>query len=260
MSDERTIIDRRVEPTPVSTEPVEQAPPPGGQNRAVWLASCGLLLVVCLGTILCAGAGAFVFQAYGGTATARAVRIPTPTVAVATEAPPIMPTATSVAIPGATRTPAAPGELPIIFPAAQGTPDPSSRYSDLLSLTSDWDGGPTSPDRRTYHASADRGLPILVSLGWCTTTQPILDENWAKMKYSLTINGSPVDLQRQFALRSSTDSVNIGPCYTYDGYTTGWSPGEHRVVWTQTIFEDLNDGLSDYAAGDYVMEWVLTVR
>lgn len=260
MSDERTIIDRRVEATPVSTEPVAQAPPPAGQNRTVWLASCGLLLVLCLGAIVCAGAGAFVFQAYVGTATARAALVPT--LAAATEAPPTVPTATSVVIAGATPTPPAlaGGGLPTILPAAQGTPDPSSRYADLLSLTSDWDGGPTSPALRTYHASADRGLPILVSLGWCTTTQQILDENWAKMKYSLTIDGSPVDLQRQFALRSFTDSVNIGPCYTYDGYTLGWSPGEHRLVWTQTIFEDLNDGLSDYAAGDYVMEWVLTVR
>ena len=126
-------------------------------------------------------------------------------------------------------------------------------------LTSDWEEGPYSPGHYVYHAISDPDIPIIVNMGWCTTTQEILDDNWSKMQYALSIDGVSIDLDTQMAFWSWT-LPDSGPCYSYDGYTTGWSVGEHHIIWTHTITQALNDGWMDYEAGNYVMETILTIR
>ncbi len=146
-----------------------------------------------------------------------------------------------------------------LIPAAEGTPDPSDHFEYLGELATDWeDGEPYSPGYYIYHANGDPDIPIIVSMGWCATTQSILDKNWPMMGYELTIDGISIDLEEEMGFRSWT-APDIGPCYGYAGLTTGWSRGEYHVIWTHTIYQLINDGSSDYEAGDYVMDIMLTI-
>ena len=146
------------------------------------------------------------------------------------------------------------------MPAAGGAPAISGDYKHLSELTYDYDWeNAYSPGHHTYHAIGDPDVPIVVSLGWCSTTQIILDENWSKMGYELTIDGFSIDLEKEMAFRSWTIPPEIGPCYGYFGLTKGWRRGEHYIIWTHTIYQSINDGVSDFKAGDYVMETILNI-
>ncbi|NPV55793.1 MAG: serine/threonine protein kinase [Anaerolineae bacterium] len=144
-----------------------------------------------------------------------------------------------------------------LIPAASGTPDPSSNFAYLSSLVYEDSEDVLTPGYYLDRARGRNDQAIILSLGWCATTVEILNDNWTKMAYRLTIDGREIDLATQAYLNSWDGS--IGPCYGRNMLVSNWSSGEHSIIWTHIIMEDLNDGQDAYRAGDYIMETLLSI-
>ena len=166
-----------------------------------------------------------------------------------TEEPEIAP---PTAVPTAT-------ELPdfYIYPAYDGTPSPSARAADLNSLCSRANDPVLSPIKYSYSCTVPAGKPLMINMGWCTSTQEILDQNWALISYTLQIDDVKVDIDRDTAFMGYTNS--IGSCYSYRTYIDGLKPGIHNITYSFSMSQPLNDGYDDYQAGTYTIENIITI-
>lgn len=91
---------------------------------------------------------------------------------------------------------------------------------------------------------------------WCTTSQAVLDQNFQNMKLKFVLDGKDVTSQLQHV-----DLPNSGQqCRVYFAALTSWPTGSHHLVTTVTFTSKINDGTSDYAAGDYVLDYTVNVK
>lgn len=116
---------------------------------------------------------------------------------------------------------------------------------------------PPKPGEYEWQVSYPLDKPALLRLGWCAKDKPTLDSNWSNMGYTLTIDGSAVDL-KQFSQKDQV--VKDSVCRFYAGALEGWPAGQHSYVWTHEIKQELNDGWDNYQPGKYVMKFEVDVR
>jgi len=126
------------------------------------------------------------------------------------------------------------------------------KLQDLVTVTES-----ESPGRGIYQSQADVGTPIVLFRYWATTTNSILEENWPKIEYRLTIDGKEVD---RALLEQWEGTVGGWPYRGYATLVTGLEPGEYHIEWTMIIKEKINDGDADYKAGEYKREYYLLVQ
>lgn len=144
-----------------------------------------------------------------------------------------------------------------IYPAYDGTPNPSAGAANLNSLCSRSNDPVLSPIKYSYSCVVPAGKPLVINMGWCTSTQEILDQNWALMSYTLQVDDVKVDIDRDTAFMGYTNSV--GTCYAYRTYIEGLKPGIHTITYSFSMSQPLNDGYDDYQAGTYTVENIITI-
>ncbi len=99
--------------------------------------------------------------------------------------------------------------------------------------------------------------PAIVSFGWCTLTQDILEENWKVTNYELIIDGYNIDLD---SLELIETKENENYCFTHEGVLDGWGKGKHSYIWTHHISKNIFDGWDEYQAGDYIYEFTVNIK
>ena len=134
--------------------------------------------------------------------------------------------------------------------------DFSTDYPYLENLAPDWEHSPMLPSTVTSHVEVNRDQPVLVSRCWCTTTEEILAENLPHIEWLVEADGSPIDVDTLY-LSKFVDTTTA--CKGYDGLVEQWSEGEHTIVLTMKIDQDINDGSVDFKAGDYVETFIINV-
>jgi hypothetical protein len=114
------------------------------------------------------------------------------------------------------------------------------------------------PGTLTFTVKIPNDQPIYFSYGWCTTTEEILKQNFEQITVKLSINGDelgndvihPVSFTRPDGLL----------CLDYGVLATEWPAGEYNVEAAANFAEKINDGIADYEAGDYVVQYNVTVE
>ncbi len=221
-------------PTPTSTP--APAPAPKKTNTTLWIiiAIVAVILICCI--LLAAAVGAFyIYNRKSGAAN----NIPVPFLSTPQQIQP-----------GPTQPAPLTGKLAV-------TPfDPSTgNYPALPDLIPNWTEL-SQPGSQNWSVSVPSTQPVLVLLGWCTSTSQILQQNNQHIKWSLTVDGQSVDVQKLFAFNQQLpDRV----CASYSGLIQQWPGSSHKVVTTMTVDQKINDGFSDYAAGDYTDVYNVTV-
>lgn len=125
----------------------------------------------------------------------------------------------------------------------------------VIGKVPNWEGS-KKPGHSRWQVNFPSNDAALIAMGWCTTDRQTLDDNWGKMEYALSIDGRNIPLnQLKLTEWSERDRV----CYGYSGVLTDWGIGKHSYIWTHHIFETLNDGWDTYIAGDYIMDFAVTV-
>jgi hypothetical protein len=218
---------------------VPESPTPKKSNTTVWIiVGVAIVLLICCALLVAAVVGGLIFIKRSGTGGAP---IPQPM--------PFLSTPNQVQ-PNATPLPSSNGPL-VVEPF-----DPSSsNYPALPDLVPNWKGQ-TQPGSQNWSATVPANQPVLIMLGWCTSTAQVLQQNDQQIKWSLTVDGQPVDVSKLFTFNQQQPTQ---VCKSSVGLIRQWPGTTHKIVTTMTVAQKINDGFSDYAPGDYTDVYNVTV-
>jgi len=92
--------------------------------------------------------------------------------------------------------------------------------------------------------------------GWCTKNDNLLNQNLKNMRFELQVNGQSIDLDNQALSYYYSHSDGL-PCFSYSMVMYGWESGATTITSKIIIVNPINDGISEYKAGE--MTKVFTV-
>ena len=134
--------------------------------------------------------------------------------------------------------------------------DPTnSNYPALPDLIPTWKGQ-TSPGSKDWSTTVPASQPVLIIVGWCTRTAEILQQNDAQIKWTVTVDGQNVEVSKLFAYDQTRPD---GVCHSSVGLIRQWTGDTHKITTTMTVAQKINDGWTDFAAGDYTDNYTVTV-
>ncbi len=229
--------------SPTPTPSPTLTPTPKKSNSTVWIivAIVAVILICCILLAVVAGAF-FVFNRRTGSPS----NIPMPFLPTPLQ---VQPAPTQQGQPAPTQ-PAPTGSLVV-----QSFDPTSSNYPALPDLIPSW-SELSAPGSQNWTVSVPANQPVLILLGWCTQTSQILQQNDQHIKWTLTVDGQSVDVQKLFAFNQQLpDRV----CSSYSGLIRQWPGSSHKIVTTMTVDQQINDGWNNYVAGDYTDVYTVTV-
>ena len=99
--------------------------------------------------------------------------------------------------------------------------------------------------------------PTYFSYGWCTVDDATLQQNFGHIKVSLYFNDKKLGSD---VVHSLSFTSNNQPCADFGVLMSDWPNGEYKLKSVATFDAKINDGMADYDAGDYVLEYNVTVK
>jgi hypothetical protein len=114
------------------------------------------------------------------------------------------------------------------------------------------------PGTLTFTVNITDEKPTYFSYGWCAVDDTTLQNNFQHIQVSLSLNGQKLgnDVVHSLAFTSA----NNLHCADFGVLVTDWPNGEYKLEAIATFKDKINDGMSDYAAGDYVFDYNVTVN
>ena len=113
------------------------------------------------------------------------------------------------------------------------------------------------PGTLTFTVNITDEKPTYFSYGWCAIDDTTLQNNFQHIEVSLSLNGEKLGSDVVHTL--SFTSANNLHCADFGVLVTDWPNGEYKLKAVATFKDKINDGMSDYAAGDYVFDYNVTV-
>ncbi|MBN2388755.1 MAG: hypothetical protein JXB85_17190 [Anaerolineales bacterium] len=216
---------------------------PARSQRWLWI--LGAVIVLCLcGVLLALSSGLIFYFQPGPLVSAPPTQAPTET--SVREEPTMAPLPTEI--------PTVP-EQPFGLVVEAFDPRRGGDYPHLIAFVPDWHGSET-PGVLLWEATIPRDQPVVITVGWCTTTETVLDQNLQHMDFDLYVDGYRVFKENLAQIRySNADNV----CEGYYGIIWEWSLQAHEIITILLIEEEINDGWSDYPAGDYGDIYQITI-
>ncbi len=112
------------------------------------------------------------------------------------------------------------------------------------------------PGTVTYTVSLKPSDQVIWAYSWCTSTTDILNANFKNIKLKFVLDGKDVTDQMQ----SFDTQANGQQCRAVYAVLSDWPAGRHHLVTTATFSAKINDGSSDYPAGDYIQDYTVNVQ
>ena len=161
--------------------------------------------------------------------------------------------------PSVTLQPAA--SAPTIDTISQSQTIASSGAPQLEDKATEQYSGFPSPGTQTYTVALSSTDQVLWTYGWCATTTDILNTNLKSIQLKFNLDGQDVPLS-DFATVDGTETLQNTEqqCHTTYVALSNWPVGKHHIVTTATFTSKINDGTSDYAPGDYVLDYTVNVQ
>jgi hypothetical protein len=113
------------------------------------------------------------------------------------------------------------------------------------------------PGTLTYTVEITDDTPTYFNYGWCTTTDEILQQNFEHIKIGLYFNGEALSSD---VVHPITYQLTDMVCLDFVALLSNWPNGEYQLTAVATFDEQINDGLADFEAGDYIYEYNVTVN
>ena len=113
------------------------------------------------------------------------------------------------------------------------------------------------PGTLTFTVNITDDQPTYFSYGWCAVDDATLQNNFQHIDVSLYFNDAKLGTDVVHTL--SFTSANNLHCADFGVLLSDWPNGEYKLKAVATFNEKINDGMADYAAGDYVFEYNVTV-
>jgi hypothetical protein len=113
------------------------------------------------------------------------------------------------------------------------------------------------PGTLTFTVNITDDQPTYFSYGWCAVDDVTLQNNFQHIEVSLYFNDDK--LGKDVVHTLSFASANNLHCADFGVLMSDWPNGEYQLKAVATFKDKINDGMADYAAGDYVFEYNVTV-
>ena len=113
------------------------------------------------------------------------------------------------------------------------------------------------PGTLTFTVNITDDKPTYFSYGWCAVDDATLQNNIQHIEVSLYFNEKKLGSDVVHTL--SFTSANNLHCADFGVLMSDWPSGEYHLKAVATFNDKINDGMADYAAGDYVFEYNVTV-
>jgi hypothetical protein len=114
------------------------------------------------------------------------------------------------------------------------------------------------PGRLTFTVNiTDPDQPTYFHYGWCTTTEEILEQNFEHIRVGLYFEGQALEDDVVHAVTSTRQDGMV--CLEFGALMSDWAPGDYTLEAIATFDEEINDGLEDFEAGEYIYEYNVTV-
>jgi C-terminal processing protease CtpA/Prc len=157
---------------------------------------------------------------------------------------------------GAGVTPSGPPEMASAAAASSALTSGKSFLEDLAREKYDSaDYG--APGRLTFTIPLTKTDTIVWLYAWCATSTETLNQNFENIDLKFVLDGEeiPLDKFRKEDLESGGQQ-----CRLYFTALSKWPAGEHHLSTTATFTAAINDGTSDYEAGDYVLDYAVYLK
>lgn len=121
----------------------------------------------------------------------------------------------------------------------------------------------SKPGTLTYTATITDDRPTYFSYGWCAVDEDTLRQNFEHITVKLYINDSEIPSD---AIHNPTFTSNTGQtstplqCVDFGVLLSEWPNGTYTLKAVATFDEQINDGLADYAPGDYIFTYNVSVQ
>jgi hypothetical protein len=115
----------------------------------------------------------------------------------------------------------------------------------------------TKPGVMRYTVQIKNDKPTYFNYGWCTTTAEILEQNYEHIRVELFFNGKRLGSDVVHTLTYNTPDGMF--CGDYGVLFKKLPAGDHRIEAVATLDEEINDGITDYEAGEYYYEYNVSV-
>jgi hypothetical protein len=113
------------------------------------------------------------------------------------------------------------------------------------------------PGTHTLTVNITDNKPTFFSYGWCAVDAATLKQNVEHIQLSLYFNDKKLNTEVVHPLSITS---NGQPCADFGVLMSDWPNGEYKLKSVATFDDTINDGMADYAAGDYVLEYTVTVK
>ncbi|HLA08105.1 MAG TPA: S41 family peptidase [Anaerolineales bacterium] len=114
-----------------------------------------------------------------------------------------------------------------------------------------------APGTLHYTIALNKSDTLIWMYAWCAASSEVLDQNFKNINLKFVLDGEEVpleDLRRE-------DLENSGQqCRLYYTALSNWPIGEHHLSITASFTAPINDGTTDYAAGDYVLDYAVYLK
>jgi hypothetical protein len=113
------------------------------------------------------------------------------------------------------------------------------------------------PGTLTYTVNVTDDLPVYFTYGWCAVDDQTLQANFQHIKVKLYFNGE--ELGKDVVQNLTYKTQDNLSCLDNGVLMSNWPNGEYKLRAVATFDQKINDGMSDYAPGDYIFEYNVTV-
>jgi hypothetical protein len=115
-----------------------------------------------------------------------------------------------------------------------------------------------TPGTLTFTIKITDDTPTYFNYGWCTTTQEVLEQNFEHITIKLYFNEEQLgdDVVHPVSFTRPDGLV----CVDFGVMMSEWPNGTYTLEAVSTFNETINDGIADYAAGDYIFVYNVTVE
>jgi hypothetical protein len=130
----------------------------------------------------------------------------------------------------------------------------TGQVDTLQNLVPGWQAS-TAPAVQTWQIRVTTSQAAAIFVGWCTSDQNHLDQNYQHLSWTVEVDGKTIPLASLYLDNSTTTQ---GTCRSYSGLISSWPAGQHTIRTTMHLDQEINDGWSSYPSGDYVDVYQLT--
>lgn len=139
-------------------------------------------------------------------------------------------------------------------PKVEPLVDSDTDVANITSLVADY-LGPGS-----YEVAIEADGKLSISNRWCARTEEILAQNLEQIYFAFEVNGR--DVLSRLHTYEDVDYDENGDemyCHGYRGLLSEWPSGNHKIYYDIYFEDTINDGWSDYPAGEITWEYALIV-